>query len=62
VNGRKNPSRQPCRTLLTWSGRTRQALIEAINRAYGDDPPTSEEKELLQGIRAKQRQLLESEG
>jgi metal-responsive CopG/Arc/MetJ family transcriptional regulator len=39
----------------------RQALIETINRAYEDDPPTSEEKELLQGIRRKQRKLLESE-
>ena len=39
----------------------RQALIEAINRAYEEDPPTTEEKELLQGIREKQRKLLESE-
>ena len=39
----------------------RQAMIEAINRAYEDDPPTTEEKELLQGIRAQQRKLLESE-
>jgi metal-responsive CopG/Arc/MetJ family transcriptional regulator len=39
----------------------RRALIEAINRAYADDPPTSEEKDLLQGIRKKQRKLLESE-
>jgi metal-responsive CopG/Arc/MetJ family transcriptional regulator len=39
----------------------RQALIEAINRAYVDDPPTADEKELLQGIRAMQRTLLESE-
>lgn len=39
----------------------RQALIEAINRAYQEDPPTTEEKELLQGIREKQRKLLESE-
>lgn len=39
----------------------RQALIEAINRAYEDDPPTAEEKELLQGIRETQRKLLESE-
>jgi hypothetical protein len=36
-------------------------LIEAINRAYEEDPPTTEEKELLQGIREKQRKLLESE-
>src|ERR1700694_61359 len=33
----------------------RRALIEAINRAYEEDPPTPEEKELLQGIREKQR-------
>ncbi len=39
----------------------RRALIEAINRAYEEDPPTTEEKELLQGIREKQRKLLESE-
>jgi metal-responsive CopG/Arc/MetJ family transcriptional regulator len=39
----------------------RRALIEAINRAYEDDPPTSEEKELLKGIRRKQKKLLESE-
>jgi metal-responsive CopG/Arc/MetJ family transcriptional regulator len=39
----------------------RQALIEAINRAYAEDPPTTEEKELLQGIREKQRKLLEPE-
>ena len=39
----------------------RRALIEAINRAYEEDPPTPEEKNLLQGIREKQRKLLESE-
>ena len=39
----------------------RQALIEAINRAYEEDPPTTEEKKLLQGVREKQRKLLESE-
>jgi len=39
----------------------RQALIEIINRAYEEDPPTAEEKQLLQGIREKQRKLLESE-
>ncbi len=39
----------------------RQTLIEAINRAYADDPPNAEEKQLLQGIREKQRKLLESE-
>ncbi|HEX3557199.1 MAG TPA: hypothetical protein VIA62_28570 [Thermoanaerobaculia bacterium] len=39
----------------------RRALIEAINRAYEEDPPTTEEKELLQGIREQQRRLLESE-
>lgn len=39
----------------------RRALIEAINQAYGDDPPTAEEKELLQSIRKTQRKLLESE-
>jgi hypothetical protein len=40
----------------------RQALIEAIDRAYQKDPPTAEEKHLLQGIREQQRKLLESEG
>ena len=40
----------------------RRALIEAINRAYEEDPPTTEEKDLLQGIREKQRKLLESDG
>jgi metal-responsive CopG/Arc/MetJ family transcriptional regulator len=40
----------------------RRALIEAINRAYEEDPPSAEEKELLQGIREKQRKLLESDG
>jgi metal-responsive CopG/Arc/MetJ family transcriptional regulator len=39
----------------------RRALIEAINLAYQEDPPTPEEKEVLQGIRRKQRKLLESE-
>ncbi len=39
----------------------KRALIEAINRAYEEDPPTTEEKEVLQGIREKQRKLLESE-
>lgn len=39
----------------------RQALIEAINRAYEEEPQTPEEKKLLQGIREKQRKLLESE-
>ncbi|HEY0557242.1 MAG TPA: hypothetical protein VGG20_23505 [Thermoanaerobaculia bacterium] len=39
----------------------RRALIEAINRSYADDPPTPEEKDLLQGIRRKQRKLLEPE-
>jgi metal-responsive CopG/Arc/MetJ family transcriptional regulator len=39
----------------------RQALIEAINRAYADDPPTPEEKDLLQSVRKKQRKLLEPE-
>lgn len=39
----------------------RRALIEAINRAYEEEPPTAEEKELLQGIREKQQKLLESE-
>ncbi len=39
----------------------KRALIEAINRAYEDDPPTTEEKELLKGIRRKQRKLLEYE-
>jgi metal-responsive CopG/Arc/MetJ family transcriptional regulator len=33
----------------------RRALIEAINRAYEEDPPTAEENELLQGVREKQR-------
>ena len=39
----------------------RRALIEAINRAYEEDPPTPEEKELLHGIRRTQRRLLERE-
>ncbi|HEX3527056.1 MAG TPA: hypothetical protein VH988_08320 [Thermoanaerobaculia bacterium] len=39
----------------------KRALIEAINRAYEEDPPTTEEKEVLHGIREKQRKLLESE-
>ena len=39
----------------------RRALIEAINRAFEDEPPTAEEKELLQGIRRTQRKLLEPE-
>jgi antitoxin MazE6 len=39
----------------------RRALIEAINRAYEEDPPTTEEKELLLDIREQQRELLESE-
>lgn len=39
----------------------RRALIAAINRAYDNDPPTTEERELLDGIREKQRKLLESD-
>ncbi len=39
----------------------KSSLLEAINRAYEEDPATAEEKELLQGIREKQRKLLESE-
>ena len=39
----------------------RRALIAAINRAYDDDPPTTEERELLDGIREEQRKLLESD-
>ena len=39
----------------------RRAMIEAINRAYEDDPPTTEEKQLLRGIRKQQRKLVESE-
>lgn len=40
----------------------RRALIEAINRAYEEDPPTTEEEDLLQDIREKQRDLLTPEG
>jgi predicted transcriptional regulator len=40
----------------------RRALVEAVNQAFDDEPPTSEEKELLQGIRNTQRKRLESEG
>jgi metal-responsive CopG/Arc/MetJ family transcriptional regulator len=43
-------------------GYERQALIEAINQAYKEDPPTTEEKQILRGIREKQRKLLEPEG
>jgi len=39
----------------------RQALIEAINRAYEEEPPTPEEKDLVQAIRGQQRKLLGSE-
>jgi metal-responsive CopG/Arc/MetJ family transcriptional regulator len=39
----------------------RRALIEAVNRVYEEDPPTQEEKKLLQGIRETQRNVLESE-
>jgi hypothetical protein len=39
----------------------RQALIEAINQAYEEDPPTTEERQVLQGIRGKQRTLLKTE-
>lgn len=39
----------------------RQAVLEAINEAFREDPPTSEETELLHGIRAQQRKLLELE-
>lgn len=38
-----------------------RALIETINQAYENDPPTTEERELLQGIRERQRRLLESD-
>jgi metal-responsive CopG/Arc/MetJ family transcriptional regulator len=39
----------------------RRALLEAVNRAYEEEPPTAEEKELLQGIRKQQQKLLESD-
>ena len=39
----------------------RRALIAAINRAYKEDPPTAEDEDPLQGIRERQRKLLESE-
>jgi hypothetical protein len=39
----------------------RKALVEAINQAFGEAPPTTEEKELLGGIRAIQRRRLEAE-
>ncbi|MFL6236527.1 MAG: hypothetical protein ACJ76N_25580 [Thermoanaerobaculia bacterium] len=39
----------------------RQALIEVINRAYEEDPPTTEEQETLRGIRERQRKLLKPE-
>jgi hypothetical protein len=38
----------------------RKALVEAINQAFEDEPSTSEEKELIRGIRATQRKRLES--
>jgi len=40
----------------------RKALVEAINQAFEDEPPTAEEKELLRGIQRTQRKLLETEG
>jgi hypothetical protein len=39
----------------------KSALVEAVNQAFEEAPPTAEEKELLQGIRANQRRRLESE-
>jgi hypothetical protein len=39
----------------------RRGLIEAINKAYEDEPPTTDEKELLQAIRGQQRKLSEPE-
>jgi hypothetical protein len=39
----------------------RKALVEAINKASKEEPPTAEEKELLRGSRNTQRKLLEPE-
>jgi Mg2+/Co2+ transporter CorC len=39
----------------------RSALVQAVNQAFEDEPPASEERELLEGIRKTQRKLLERE-
>jgi len=39
----------------------RQATLDAINEAFRQDPPTTEEAALLGGIKAKQRRLAERE-
>ena len=39
----------------------RRALVEAINQAFEDEPPTAEERSVLRGIRGRQRRRLESE-
>lgn len=35
----------------------KKALVEAINQAFEDEPPTSEKMELLQSIRTAQRKV-----
>jgi plasmid stabilization system protein ParE len=39
------------RTKLLAERYDRRTLVETVNQAFEDEPPTSEEKELLQGIR-----------
>jgi len=38
-----------------------QLILEQLNRVYGENPPTDEEKQLLEAMQHRQRYLAEGE-
>jgi len=41
--------------------RESQQILEQLNRVYGENPPTDEEKQLLEAMQHQQRHLAEGE-
>jgi len=41
--------------------RESQQILEQLNRVYGENPPTDEEKQLLEAMQHQQRYLAEGE-
>ena len=41
--------------------RESQQMLEQLNRVYGENPPTDEEKQLLEAMQHQQRYLAEGE-
>ena len=41
--------------------RESQQILEQLNRVYGENPPTDEEKQLLEAMQHRQRYLAEGE-